>query len=251
MAKTREEELEEARKRYEEHLSTKPTQYTSPYSKEVESLYEQISQRKPFTYNFNADALYQQNKDRLMQQGKLAMQDAMGQAAAMTGGYGNSYAQTVGNQVYQGYMQQENDMIPELYQMAYDRYTREGADLYDRYNAAVSRENENYGRYLDDVAMWQNESDRLASRYDTLREFDEEYGDIVDEPGTITGAPEAASIVQKALLAGASTNEIMSALRDALEKGKRGEKGGITQAEYNDIVTTFLPQRHIGIPGLR
>jgi hypothetical protein len=62
-----------------------------------------ILNRKAFSYDLNGDALYQQYKDMYMAQGKLAMQDTMGQAASMTGGYGNSYAASAGNQAYQGY----------------------------------------------------------------------------------------------------------------------------------------------------
>ena len=82
-----------------------------------------------FSYDFNADALYQQYKDKYIQQGKMAMADTIGQASAMTGGYGNSYAATVGNQAYQASLQNLNDIIPELYQMAYDRYNQEGQDI--------------------------------------------------------------------------------------------------------------------------
>ena len=85
--------------------------------------------RGAFTYDLNADALYQQYKDNYINQGKMAMMDTMGQAAAMTGGYGNSYAQTVGQQTYQGHLQNLNNMIPELYQMALDRYNSEGERL--------------------------------------------------------------------------------------------------------------------------
>ena len=57
--------------------------------------------------------------------------DTMGQAQAMTGGYGNSYAQTVGQQTYQGYLQGLNDQVPALYQLALDKYNSEGNQLKD------------------------------------------------------------------------------------------------------------------------
>ena len=88
----------------------------------LNSLKDSIENYGDFSYDVNSDALYQQYADQYMRQGKLAMQDAMGQAAALTGGYGNSYAATVGNQAYQSYLQQLNDKVPELYQLALDRY---------------------------------------------------------------------------------------------------------------------------------
>ena len=47
-----------------------------------------------------------------MQQGKQAMQDTMGQAAALTGGYGSTYGQAVGQQQYDAYLQNLNDEVP-------------------------------------------------------------------------------------------------------------------------------------------
>ena len=221
--------LEEKKRQavYERHEAKKPT-YTSPMSGEISKLYEQISQRKPFSYDFDADELYQRYKDSAMEQGKLAMQDAMGQASAMTGGYGNSYAQTVGNQAYQGYMQQANDMIPELYQMAYDRYTREGADLYDRYNAAVSRENAEYGRYLDQMDQWNTDRGYLFEESESDAAENNEFGMGYSQ------LEDLASTVRNAIAGGATREEIMSALKNGLETGE------ILPREYELLMNTFL-----------
>lgn len=89
--------------------------------------------REDFQYNMNADSLYQQYKDRYLELGKNAMTDTMGQASALTGGYGSSYAQQVGQQAYQDYMQKLNDVVPELYQLAYDRYRDRSERLYENY----------------------------------------------------------------------------------------------------------------------
>lgn len=91
--------------------------------------------REDFQYDLNGDALYRQYKDRYMEMGKTAMQDTMGQAAALTGGYGSSYAQSVGHQAYNSYLQQLGDVVPELYQLAYDRYRDKGDRLYKSYQS--------------------------------------------------------------------------------------------------------------------
>lgn len=103
-----------------------------------------------FSYDVNGDALYQQYKDQYIQQGKMAMQDVMGQAAAMTGGYGNSYASTVGNQAYQGYLQQLNDKVPELAQMAFSRWQAGKDDLYNQYGMLLKEYEREYGLYSDE-----------------------------------------------------------------------------------------------------
>lgn len=131
-----------------------------------------LENMKDFTYDVNGDALYQQYKDQYVNQGKLAMMDTMGQAAAMTGGYGNSYAQSVGQQAYQGYLQQLNDKIPELYKLALDKYNSEKDNLYrmnDLYQNLFTTE---YGQYRDDVSDYNTERNYLTDRADTTYERD-------------------------------------------------------------------------------
>lgn len=116
---------------------------------DYDALYDKYTNRAPFSYDFNADALYQQYKDMYMQQGKMAMQDTMGQAAAMTGGYGNSYAATVGNQAYQGYLGKLNEVIPELYQLALNKHNQEGQDMLNALGLMESDRTFDYGMYTD------------------------------------------------------------------------------------------------------
>ena len=131
-----------------------------------------IMNRDKFSYDLNGDALYQQYKDKYIQQGKLAMADTMGQEAAMTGGYGNSYAQSAGQQAYQAQLDNLNDIVPELYQMALDKYNQEGQELYNQYGMLSDRESQDYGRYRDTVSDYLTERDYLADRYDSERDYD-------------------------------------------------------------------------------
>ena len=132
-----------------------------------------LENREKFSYDVNGDALYQQYKDQYTTQGKMAMMDTMGQAAAMTGGYGNSYAQSVGQQTYQGYMQQLTDKIPELWQMAYDKYNQEGQELKDRISIYGSLYNTEYGEHRDAVTDSNNERSTLLNMYGI--KSDEDY----------------------------------------------------------------------------
>ena len=118
------------------------------YADQMEDILGQIMDRKPFEYDMNADALYEQYKDQYMKQGKLAMQDTMGQAAALTGGYGNSYAQTVGQQAYHQYLGGLNDIVPELYALARERYDAEGKNLLDKYSLLSAEEEKAYSLAL-------------------------------------------------------------------------------------------------------
>ena len=120
---------------------------------------EDIKGYKDFSYDMNGDALYQQYKDKYIQQGKLAMMDTMGQAAAMNGGYGSSYAQSVGQQAYQASLDNLNDIIPELYQMAYDRWSDGKQDLYNQYGMLSNERQNEYGMHQDGY-------DKLLDAYD-------------------------------------------------------------------------------------
>lgn len=161
------------------HQQNKPADYSSQHQEQANALWGQINSRPKFQYNFDADALYQQAAQRYIQQGRQAMMDTMGQAAALTGGYGNSYAQSVGQQTYQGYLQGINDMLPQFYQMALDQYNAEGDDLYRRYAIESEQEAKDYDRYRDAVSDYERELDRLQSSYEAERGFD--YGKYQDE----------------------------------------------------------------------
>lgn len=108
-----------------------------PYVDQLNALYDQIMNRKPFQYDLNGDLLYKQMADRYAQMGQMAMRDTMGTAAALTGGYGNSYAQQVGNQAYQQYMTALNDKVPSLYEQALNAYLQEGDQLLQQYQLAA------------------------------------------------------------------------------------------------------------------
>lgn len=145
-----------------------PGAWTDPYKDKYMGYLNQYENRDPFSYDFNSDALYQQYKDQYIQQGQMAMMDTMGQAAAMTGGYGNSYAQTVGQQVYNQYLGQLNDKMPELYDRAYGRYQQEGQDMLNMYNAYLGLSDSEYNKYLGEVDNYYKDLDTDLALYNTL-----------------------------------------------------------------------------------
>lgn len=157
----------------------KPGAYQSQWQGQLNDVLGQIQNRDKFSYDVNADALYQQAAQRYIQQGQQAMMDTMGQAAAMTGGYGNSYAQTAGQQAYQGYLLGLTDMIPQFQQMAMQQYQMEGDDLLSRYQLLAQQEESAYGRYQDDLSRYYAELDRLQGVYDSERDYD--YSRFADD----------------------------------------------------------------------
>lgn len=156
----------------QQHMNNRPGAYQNQWKAQIDDYLNQIENREDFSYNFNEDALYNQYKDQYIRQGQMAMMDTAGQAAALTGGYGNSYAQNVGQQAYNQHLTQLNNIIPELQQQAYGRYMDEGQRLQDMYNMYMGMENQDYGRYQDDLANWHTQLGYLDDRYNTERQFD-------------------------------------------------------------------------------
>lgn len=157
-----------------QQLAQKPGEYQSQWQDQINTILQQILNREQFSYDVNADPMYQQYADLYQQQGNMAMMDTMGQAQAMTGGYGNSFAQSAGQQAYQAYLQQLNEVVPELYGMARDQYNQEGQDMLNQFAILGDQEDKEYGRYMDNLNAWLTERDYLAGRYDTERDYD--YG---------------------------------------------------------------------------
>jgi len=138
----------------------------NPWYQQAQQLMGQIQNRAPFQFNLNQNALYQQYKDNYMKQGQQAMMDTMGQAAGLTGGYGSSYAQNVGQQAYNDYLTKLGDIVPELYAQERAAYDAEGNNLYQMLSAARGMYDTDYGIWRDQVgdARYQDELAYARSR---------------------------------------------------------------------------------------
>lgn len=147
-------------------LEQTPT-YAGTYDAQLQEIYDKIMNRDPFTFDLNSDILYNQYKDQYVRLGQLAMMDTMGQAAALTGGYGSSYSQAVGQQTYNAYLQQLNEIVPDIYQMAYDRYMQEGNELQNQYAVTSDMQQGEYQRYQDALNNWWNQVNYYTGRADT------------------------------------------------------------------------------------
>lgn len=110
----------------------------APYVARLNSLYDQIVNRKPFRFDLANDPLYRQAAEQYTLAGRQAMADTMGRAAAQTGGYGNSFAQAAGDQQYQQYLTQLNAMTPEIWDRQYQAYMDQGDRLLQQYEMAAS-----------------------------------------------------------------------------------------------------------------
>ena len=146
--------------------------YANSYEGQLNDIYNQIVNRDKFQYDINADMLYQQYAQQYQDLGRLAMQDTIGQAAALTGGYGSSYGESVGQQQYDAYLKQLNEVVPELYNQAYQMYQDEGDQLLQQYTMLGDMADREYQKYSDEYDRWFANMNATLSQYNNDRNFD-------------------------------------------------------------------------------
>ena len=215
-----------------------------------QSAMDSILNRKAFSYDLNGDALYQQYKNQYMALGKQAMTDTMGKAAALTGGYGNSYAATAGNQAYLGYMQQLGDVVPELYSLALSAYDAEGDRLNNNYNLlATDRDaqrgewNDRYNQLVNDRGYYSDSYNNAYSQdysmwndnrnYDTSQYWNEYNAGYQVERDAVTDAQW-----QKSFDEGVRQFNVSSA-KSGGGSGGSGSAKTPTQAMFNEALKAY------------
>lgn len=209
---------------------------------DYDAMYKKYTERGPFSYDFNADALYQQYKDMYMKQGKMAMADTMGQAAAMTGGYGNSYAATVGNQAYQASLEQLNSVIPELYQLALSKYNMEGQDMLNALGLMESDRAFDYGLHTDEYGKLVSDRGYYGDKANNM--YGREYGEYMDALGIEQGEHHAEqeyeyqtgrdSVADQQWLAGIEQAEHQAAKGYEYQLGRDAVADQQWQAEFDE-----------------
>lgn len=142
--------------------------YENRYDDQTQQLISGILNREEFSYDAASDPSYQAYAKQYAREGQRATQDALGAAAASSGGIASSYALTAASQAGDYYASKMADKIPELYQQAYERYLNEYDMLMGNLNMLQSAEQIDYSKYQDQM-----------SQYNTDRSFN--YNQLMDE----------------------------------------------------------------------
>ena len=153
-------------------IENEPAEFTSEWSAQIDAILEQITNRERFSYDYSTDPTYAQYKDMYQRQGRSAMMDTMGQSAALTGGYGNSWAQTAGQQAYNQSLQNLNNIVPELQSNALTQYNAEGQRLQDAYGLMSNERAQDLGEYQQGYNEWANSRDFAQGQYATKQQYD-------------------------------------------------------------------------------
>ena len=141
------------------------------YSDQVRDMMDTIMGREKFTYDVDKDPLFQQALASAMGSGKTAMQDTIGQASALTGGYGSTYATSAANQAYNAFIEDAYDNLPQYYQMAMEAYQMEGDDLYRQLDMLVGADEREYSRNVTAFdATYQHRNQMYNEAYQQFRD---------------------------------------------------------------------------------
>lgn len=167
---------EAAKADYDALLGEEPGEFL--FSKEaiLELAEAAIANRESFSYDPNADAMYRHYRDLYTRQGKQAMEDTIGVASSLTGGYGNSYALTAGQQAYGRQLEGLREVLPELYRLAYEKYDGQTRALQERYDSLTREKEAEYSAYLDGYDRFTDRKRELYDLYrDALQQQDDRY----------------------------------------------------------------------------
>ena len=150
-----------------------------------------------FNYDPSTDPSWLAYQKQYRREGQRATADALGQAAALTGGVPSSYAVTAASQAGDYYASQLSDKLPQLYQDAYNRYLQEyqrqlgiadayagyGQTEYNRYLDRLGQYNTDrnfaYGQYRDQIGDQRYADERDYERSEKERQW--EYQQALDE----------------------------------------------------------------------
>lgn len=156
---------------YTQGLLEKVNSGKTSYTEQLNQLTQNYANKPKFQYDMNTDTLFQNALSSAMGQGKNAMQDAIGQASALTGGYASSSAQAVGNQAYNNFIKGAYDNLPAFYQMSLDAYNSEDQRMLNQINLIKDADATEYGRLRDAYALNKDKADTLYNReYQTFND---------------------------------------------------------------------------------
>ena len=144
--------------------------YTNQYAEQQQALLDAILNREDFSWSKDTDPLYGQYRKSYLREGDRATADALGQAAAASGGRPSTAAVTAATQAGDYYAAQLNDIIPTLYQQAYDQYLDEYNMSLQDLNAVNTQEQLDYAKYLDDLTQFNTDRNFAFNEY--LSDFD-------------------------------------------------------------------------------
>ncbi len=162
--------------------------YTNQYAAQQQALLDAILNREDFSWSKETDPLYSTYKKSYLREGDRAQQNALAQASAASGGRPSSYAVTAASQAGDYYAGQLNDIIPTLYQQAYDKYLNEYSMMHQDLGAVNTQEQLDYQAYLNDLAQYNTDRNFAYNQYlDEYNQLQTYLGNLQTQDGVDYG----------------------------------------------------------------
>ncbi len=157
----------------------KPEEFDNKYQQQIDALLGKMTSQEPFSYDFSTDSNWLAAQEQAKRNALLAMENAMGEAAGLTGGYTSSAAQMVGQQVYQQEISETTEMIPEFAQMALNKWQANNSQMASNLAALQSQQDSDYSRYYNDWQLWNQDR---AYMYQKVQDMsDDEFNKYLTE----------------------------------------------------------------------
>ena len=235
--------------------------YENTFAQQQKDLLDRILNREDFSWSKETDPQWSSYKKSYLREGDRATANALAQASAASGGRPSSHAVNAATQAGDYYATKLNDVIPTLYQQAYERYLDEYNMKLKDLNTVNQQEQLDYAKYLDRLGQFNTDRgfayqnyaddyDRLRSQLADVQGQDQiDYARYLDEVSRQQTAQDSIrSQVDAILAAGGSpsanlvsesgySSEYVKALEDAYRKQeaekaakKSGSGGGGTMS---------------------
>lgn len=187
------------------------TQTNDPYKADVDQLLDALL-GADFDYDPASDALYSAYRKQYLREADLASQDALGNAAILTGGRASTAAVAAAQQAGNYYRAKAADKLPELAQLAYDMYLGSRDDKRDTLDALLTaRENDRDDAWRRISALLDLDSEaysRYASGVQTDRNKKQEAQEAAETAATAAQADARTQIALILKNGGAVPNDL-------------------------------------------
>lgn len=142
------------------------SKYVSPFSGKIDNGISNLENKK-FSYNPESDPGYQAYKKMYNREGDRALKSTLSSVSAAQGGI-SSYASQAAQQASNYYAQQLTDKIPELEQLAYQKYQDDYNNQLNLVNLYKTLDDTYYGRFNND-RYYKMDQDK----FDYQKDFDD------------------------------------------------------------------------------
>lgn len=139
--------------------------YDNQYAEQQQAMLDAILNREDFSWSKETDPQWSSYKKSYLREGDRATANALAQASAASGGRASTAAITAATQAGDYYATQLNDIIPTLYQQAYDRYLNEYSMMLQDLGAVNTQEQLDYAKYLDQLTQYNTDRNFAYDTY--------------------------------------------------------------------------------------